>query len=145
MKVFLDTSVLVPALLEDHEFHERAFGVLDRVQGGKDEGVIAAHSLAECYAVLTRLPGQFRHAPEQALLSIEENILKFFTVTTLSAADYTTTLRDAAAGRIEGGTIYDALLLKSARKGNVQQIFTFNLKHFQAIAPAEIAALLTVP
>jgi predicted nucleic acid-binding protein len=145
MRLFLDTSVLVPALLEEHEFHHRAFGVLDRVQSGKDKGVMAAHSLAECYAVLTRLPGLFRHTPEQALLSIEENFLKVFEVAAMSAADYALTLRNAAASRIEGGTIYDALLLSCAARAKADRIFTFNLKHFQAVAPASLAKLLTTP
>ena len=56
MKIFLDTSVLVAAVLEQHGDHARAFAILERVQQGKDEGVVAAHSLAETYAILTRLP-----------------------------------------------------------------------------------------
>jgi hypothetical protein len=31
--------------------------VVERVKAGQDEGFVAAHSLAEAYAVLTRLPG----------------------------------------------------------------------------------------
>ena len=56
MKVLLDTSVLVAAVLEMHEAHGRAFTALDRVQQGRDQGVVSAHSLAEVYAILTRVP-----------------------------------------------------------------------------------------
>jgi predicted nucleic acid-binding protein len=118
MKVFLDTSVLVASVLAQHGDHGRAFAVLERVQNGKDEGVISAHSLAEIYAVLTKLPAPFRHSPEQALLSIEENILKHFKTSSLSGSDYALLLREAAASRIQGGTIYDAVLMKCAAKEN---------------------------
>jgi predicted nucleic acid-binding protein len=71
MKVFLDTSVLVASVVQKHESHARAYAVLDRVHTEKDEGFISAHSLAEMYAVLTKLPPPSRHTPEQALLSID--------------------------------------------------------------------------
>lgn len=145
MRVFLDTSVIVAAVLEQHADHRRAFTILQRVQNGKDEGVISAHSLAEMYATLTRIPLPFRHSPEQALLSIEENILKYFTVSGLSVSDYSSLLREAAAARVQGGTVYDALLLKSAAKKSIGKIYTLNLKHFEAIAPPELAKIISAP
>ena len=78
MKIFLDTSVLVSAVVKQHASHERSFAVLERIHNRQDEGIISAHSLAEMYAVLTKLPPPYRHTPEQALLSIEENVLKHF-------------------------------------------------------------------
>ena len=75
MKVLLDTSVLIAAVIAKHDSHAKAFLILERVQNRKDEGFVAAHSLAEMYAILTKLPPPFRHSPEQALLSIEENVL----------------------------------------------------------------------
>jgi len=145
MKVFLDTSILVASLVETHEAHGRAFAILERVHAGKDRGFIAAHSLAEMYAVLTRLPIPLRHSPELALLSIEENVVKHFEVSSLSFGDYTSLLREAAMAGIQGGTIYDALILKSAAKSNVDRIYTLNLRHFQAIATGDLSALLAAP
>lgn len=145
MKVLLDTSVLVSSVIKQHVHHERSFAALDRVQTGKDEGIISAHSLAEMYAVLTKLPAPYRHSPEQALLSIEENILKHFKTVSLSASDYATLLRDAAGMGIQGGTIYDALLLKSGVKAGADRICTLNLKHFQALAPADMTVKLSAP
>jgi predicted nucleic acid-binding protein len=135
MKVFLDTNVLVAAVLEKHSSHERAFAVFERVPEGKDEGFISAHSLAEFYANLTRLPPPFRHSPEQALLNLEENILKHFNILSLNGGDYSALIREAALTGIQGGTIYDAVLLKCAAKSAADRIYTFNQKHFQAIAP----------
>jgi hypothetical protein len=97
------------------------------------------------YAVLTKLPAPFRHSPEQALLSIEENVLKHFKTSSLSGSDYAALLREAAAARIQGGTIYDAVLMKCAAKENVGRIYTLNLRHFQAVAPRELAEILLGP
>ena len=87
MKVFFDTSVLVAAVIAQHSDHMRSFALLERIQNGKDEGFISAHSLAELYAILTKIPAPWRHSPAQALLSIEENILKYFKITSLSGHD----------------------------------------------------------
>jgi predicted nucleic acid-binding protein len=145
MKIFLDTNVLVSAVVKQHVDHERSFSVLDRVHAGKDDGSISAHSLAEMYAVLTKFPLPYRHTPEQALLSIEENVLKYFTTVSFSGSDYASLLREAAGTGIQGGTIYDAILLKSAAKAGVDRVYTLNLKHFQAIASPGVAAMLSVP
>lgn len=145
MKVFLDTSVLISAVIKQHVAHERAFAVLERVQTTRDVGIISAHSLAEMYAVLTKLPSPYRHTPEQALLSIEENVLKHFKIIGLPANEYASLLREAAGTGIQGGMVYDALLLKAAAKAGVEVIYTLNLKHFQAIAPADLAVKLSSP
>jgi predicted nucleic acid-binding protein len=145
MKVFVDTSILVAAVLDQHDSYARAFAVLDRVQNGKDEGFISAHSLAEMYAILTKLPPPFRHSPEQALLSIEENVVQYFKISSLSGSDYTVLIREAALAGIQGGTVYDALSLKSAGKTDVDRIYTLNLAHFQAVAKKEQIPLLRAP
>ena len=145
MKVFLDTSVLVAAVVEKHESHPEAYAVLDRVQSGQDEGYVSAHSLAEMYAVLTKSPPPFRHAPEQALLSVEKNVVKHFKTTSLTGADYMALMRAAALAGIPGGTIYDAVLLKCAIKAGVELIFTLNLKHFQNIASKEVVPGIRAP
>lgn len=145
MKVFLDTSVLVAAVVQKHENHGPAFTVLERVQNGKDEGFASAHSLAEMYAVLTKSPPPFRHSSEQALLSIEENVVKYFTVVSLTGAEYIALVREAALAGIQGGTIYDAVLLKCAAKGSVERIYTLNVKHFEAVRPKDAGAKILAP
>lgn len=145
MKVFLDTSVLVASVVQKHESHARAYTALDRVQTGKDEGFVSAHSLAEMYAVLTKLPPPLRHTPEQALLSIEENVLKHFRISSLTGAEYSALIREAALAGIQGGTIYDAVLLKCAVKAESEKILTLNLKHFQSVAPKNIAPQIAAP
>ena len=145
MKVFLDTSVLVAAVVQKHENNAQAFAVLDRVQNERDEGYVSAHSLAEVYAVLTKSPPPFRHSAEQALLSIEENIVKYFKVMSLTGADYIALLREAALMGVHGGTIYDAILLKCAAKAPVERIYTLNVKHFGALWPKSAGAKILAP
>jgi predicted nucleic acid-binding protein len=143
--VLLDTNVLVASVIEQHEHHERAYAVLDRVQSGKDEGFVSAHGLAEVYAVLTKLPAPFRHTPEQALLSVEENIIKYFKITSLTAGDYIGVIREAALAGVQGGTIYDAVLVKCAAKAEVEKLFTLNVRHFQSVAPRSLQAQIRAP
>ena len=56
MRVFFDTSVLVPALVDSHPNHERVFPWLSRVIKGEVVGVISTHNLAELYSILTTIP-----------------------------------------------------------------------------------------
>jgi predicted nucleic acid-binding protein len=145
MKVFLDTNVLVAAVVRRHVNHEQAFAALERVQEGDDQGFASGHSLAEVYAVLTKSPPPFRHTPEQALLSIEENVVKNFKLSTLTGSEYAALIREAALGGIQGGTIYDAVLLKCAEKAEVEKICTFNVKHFELVAPREFRINISAP
>ena len=107
--------------------------------------ILRAHSLAEMYAVLTKIPPPLRHSPSEALLSMAENVLKYFRALSLTGSDYGAVIREAALGSIRGGTVYDAILLKAAAKANVERIYSLNLKHLQAIAPLSLASILAVP
>ena len=56
MKIFFDTSVLVPALVDSHPNHEKAFPWLSKVIKADVIGVISTHNLAELYSILTTIP-----------------------------------------------------------------------------------------
>src|SRR5204862_5297747 len=131
MKVFCDTNVLVAACLRSHPHHNTARPILERVKAGQDEGFVAAHSLAEVYAVLTCLPGGNQVAPTVTWQLISENILKDFTIVSLTSKEYAETLQKAAADGVEGGRTYDALLLAAAGKSGSDRIYTTNVRHFQ--------------
>jgi predicted nucleic acid-binding protein len=118
---------------------------LERIKARTDEGVAGRHSLAESYAVLTRLPGGNRVAANVAWQLISENLLKHFSLIELSAQEYSKTLERAAADNVEGGKIYDALLLAAAVKSNAERIYTFNVAHFQSMADAETQKRIVAP
>ena len=81
----LDTSVLVPAFLTDHEHHIRSRRLL--VQCTPQTDVCAGHSLAEFYSTLTRLPAPNRASPKQALRFIE-NIEQQLGFVSLTSEEY---------------------------------------------------------
>jgi hypothetical protein len=68
MKGFFDTSTLVTVFYGDHVHHKAS---IDRfVQFDRGTGCCGAHSLAEVYSTLTRMPGRHRISAEQAMLFI---------------------------------------------------------------------------
>lgn len=141
MKWFFDTSVLIPVFLEEHIHHDaslEAFAAAD-----KKKACCAAHSLAEVYSTLTRLPGRHRLSGDQALLFLEE-IEERCILISLDASDYYSALKTAANAGIVGGTIYDALLGHCALKMNVETIYTWNLDHFKRLGP-EVAKRIRTP
>jgi predicted nucleic acid-binding protein len=141
VKSFFDTSVLVAAFLEDHEHHERSFAVF--AGADRKTAFCAAHSLAELYATLTRLPGKFRLSADQALFFLE-SVEERLDVVSLDAPEYHLAIREAATAGIVGGTIYDALLARCALKANATKIYTWNVTHFQRLG-AEIAGKVRTP
>ena len=135
MKVLLDTSVLVAAMLEAHPMHARAFPWLRRVRKGEAALVMASHTLAELYAVLTELPVSPRIAPATAWRMIRENLLPFAEVVSLSSADYRAALQNLAELGVGGGAAYDALIVKAAAKAGAEKIVTLNAEDFRRVAP----------
>lgn len=136
MRVFLDTSVLIAAMLKGHPSHAVALSWLQRIQQRTDVGLVAAHSLAESYAVLTRLPQHPRISPGLAVQLIKVNVLATCEVIALSASEYRTLLDHLSEVQVAGGAVYDALLLHAAQKANVEQIVTLNEAHFRRVYPA---------
>ena len=132
MKLFLDTSVLVAAFWGDHPNHAASLRML--VSATPEEACCAAHSLVELYAVMTRLPVRPMVPPDQALLFVQEAIVRLSTIA-LDGGEYATALEDAARRGIAGGRMYDALLLHCARKAGAERILTWNVSDFRRIAP----------
>ena len=136
MKTLLDTSVLVAAIVEGHPAHPVALPWLQRVQQGLETGVVAAHSLAELYAVLTRLPVHPRISPLLAVQLIRTNVLATCEIEALIASDYPALLDHLAGLGIAGGAVYDAILLHTAQKAGVDRIVTLNEADFRRVYPA---------
>jgi predicted nucleic acid-binding protein len=113
VKVFLDTSVLIAANDFDHERHAESRPLL--AAATRENCACGAHGLAETYANLSIVKGGRQQRPETALRLVEQMADRMMVVA-LEPEEYSTAIRDAAKLRIAGGTIYDALLLKCARK-----------------------------
>ncbi|MGH9587221.1 MAG: PIN domain-containing protein [Acidobacteriaceae bacterium] len=138
--LFFDTSVLIPAFQPPHVHHEASNLALARAR--KEKSACAAHSLAEFYSVTTRLPASHRLTPEQALICIEQ-IAALLHIVSLDSEEYLDQIRIAAEKRVPGGQFYDALLVACARKAGPQELITWNLRHFQALAPDLVDRIVT--
>ena len=103
----------------------------------------ALHTFAEVYSALTAMPVQPKFWPAQAELCVQE-IRQRVTAISLNADEYLATIHRAAERGFSGGKIYDALLLACAVKSGAEVIYTWNLKHFRAIAP-ELADRIQTP
>jgi hypothetical protein len=102
-EMVFDSSVLVPALLPDHEHHARSFAAF-AAASPKTAGC-AAHSLAEVYATLTRYPGEQRLSAEYAALLVQE-IEHRLTLVWLDGDDYRAAIGNIAKMGIVGGALY---------------------------------------
>ena len=102
-----DASVLVPALLASHEFHEachESAGLIDSAIG---------HVLVETYAVLTRLPQPYPVPPVQASTALRSYSANVLVLPGDEVADAIDRFVIARAG---GGASYDALIAVTAKQ-----------------------------
>lgn len=127
MKAFFDTSVLVPVFYGDHVHHGASIDMF--IQFNKASGCCGAHSLAEVYSTLTRMPGRHRISAEQAMLFIS-SIRERLSIVALTSHEYANALEASAARGIVGGGIYDALLAECAIKAKAETIYTWNERHY---------------
>jgi predicted nucleic acid-binding protein len=141
VKSFFDTSVLVASFLDGHEHYERSFVAL--ADANHRNACCAAHSLAELYATLTRLPGRLGLNADQALWSLD-SVAERLELIALEPAEYRHAIREAASGGIVGGTIYDALLGQCALKARATTIYTWNVSYFRMLG-SDIAAKVRTP
>ncbi len=133
MKALLDSSILVAALVEAHPRHGESVVWLARARQGKVDLVIAAHSVAETFSVLTTLPARPRIDPSTAWLLLTESVLSVASLVTLSAADYRSTLARFAEQGLAGGVVYDGLIAAAAVKAGVDCIVTLDPKDFTRV------------
>jgi predicted nucleic acid-binding protein len=138
--VFLDTSVLIAASDAADPRHPRSLSLL--AAATPSTTACGAHTLAEVYAVLSRIPGGKKVRPAHASLLVDQIVAKM-TVVPLSAQDYARTLQETARMGLSGGIVFDAILLACARKVNARRIYTWNEKHFRVVAPDLVDRIVT--
>jgi predicted nucleic acid-binding protein len=125
---------MVAAVCTWHEHHERAAGEIEeRLQRGETL-LVAARTLVEAYAVLTRLPPPYRLSPTNALALVETNFIQAARIITLDVRSYRTFLRRARDEGIRGGRTYDAVIATCALKARASALLTFNKTHFLSFA-----------
>ena len=135
MQMLFDTSVLVPAMVKAHPAHTSAHRCLTKAIGAELTFLIAAHSLAECYSLLTTLPLSPRIAPSSALHLLKQNVTDHAHLVALTAEDYHATLARAVNLSLPGGVVYDGLILAAAEKAGASVLLTNNKNDFARFLP----------
>jgi predicted nucleic acid-binding protein len=135
MKILFDTSLIIAALVESHPMHVRAFPWLKKAKAKDFELVVASHTIAETYAVLSTLPIKPRISPSVAWRLINENIVSISKIVSLTPAEYSFTIKQISELGLAGGITYDALIAKVAQKSKVERMLTLNLEHFTRVWP----------
>ena len=109
--VLLDTSVAVPLLLTSHAAHRAANDAI-----GERSVALAGYAVHETYAVLTRLPGDARVAPRDAVRLLPD---RFDTAAVLDARAARSAPAVLADAGIAGGAAYDGLVALAARSAGL--------------------------
>lgn len=129
MRVLPDSNCLVAAVCAWHEHHVVSAAEFAARMKSSDEVVIAAPSLMEAYAVLTRLPQPHRLAPADAFALLDANWGKS-EVVGLTPPEYWRLLARCRDDGIGGGAACDAVIAACARKARVDLLLTWNVAHF---------------
>ena len=124
---FLDTGILVGALLEKHPEHTPCREALE----GAAAPFTDAHALAETFATLTG----FYKVPTAAAAELTLGLKSMLLVETIPLADYETAIAEARKRGVMGGGIYDSLHATFARRKGANRIVTRNPAHFAHAAP----------
>lgn len=124
--------------------HERSLVWLRRAKAEELEMLVASHTIAELYGVLTTLPLRPRITPDTALRLILENVRKIAKIVPLSVSDYEATIERLAELGIPGGAVYDALIARAAKKSSAERLLTLNASDFERVWP-EGKSLLSLP
>lgn len=105
--LLVDTSVAVPLLVTSHVAH----GVVSASLGDRSLA-LSGHAVHETYAVLTRLPGDARVTPADAVRLLRERFEPAAVLDSRSARAAPAVL---ARTGIAGGAAYDGLVALAAR------------------------------
>jgi predicted nucleic acid-binding protein len=131
VSVFLDTSVLLAGLVDFGPQSAPAQSLLHAVAEKTVQAPSTAwHCCLEFFSVVTRLPPEFRVAPSDAVVLVEQEIFSRMAVHDLTVARRLPMLRAAARDAIAGGRIYDAHIAEVARAVGAGVVVTDNRRHF---------------
>lgn len=124
---FLDTGILVGAILQAHPRHAACRDGF----GASLRPFTNAHALAESFATLTG----FYRVPTDAAAQLTLGLQESLSVEALGLADYEVAIREARSRGVLGGGIYDSLHATFARRKRATRIVTLNPSHFFHVAP----------
>jgi predicted nucleic acid-binding protein len=124
---FVDTGILVGALLEKHPEHAACLEALE----ASETPFTDAHALAETFATLTG----FYRVPVASAVELTLGLKSSIPVEPLSLTDYEHAIGEAQRRGVMGGGIYDSLHATFARRKGARRVVTRNPSHFAHVAP----------
>jgi len=142
MKIFLDTSVLAAAFWGDHPQHTASLRLIKSAT--PKNAFCSAHSVAEVYSTMTRLPVKPPIPTEQAVLFVRQ-MQERFTVVALDGIDYFETIERLAERGLAKSYIYDGLIMTAAAKSGASAVYTWNMDHFLLVSPDRIRKMIRTP
>ena len=131
-RFLLDTSCMVALVCGWHADHASTTHEVKRRFSRGEELVVAAPALVETYSVLTRLPSSHRLPPAEALSLLDANFMNDVEVTALPARVYRALLSRAPSLQIQGGRVYDAVIVECALQAGAGALLTLNESHFRS-------------
>lgn len=141
---FFDTSILVAGMIDLGDASENPLKLLDAVAAERIEHPLTAwHCCLEFFSVSTRLPEEYRLAPEVALRFLREEILERFEIHDLPEEERLRFLTAAVADGTTGGRIYDAHIGEVARRNGAELVITDNRRHFTPLLQHGIRVLVS--
>ncbi len=142
--VFVDTNIFVAGLLGFGPSAAAAEKILQAASSGRIRRPCTAwHCCLEFFAVVTRLPEEYRLSPPDAMRLLREDILGPFDVLQLPDVERSAFWEEVVRERVAGGRIYDAHLASIARHAGAKTVVTDNVRHFAALERHSIAVLDT--
>ena len=124
---FLDTGILVGALLNSHPQHDACVAAVE----DSTKPFTNVHAIAETFATLSG----FYKVPTDVATELTLSLTETLKVEALTLSDYETAIREARRRGVMGGAIYDSIHATFARLRKATQIVTRNPSHFQHVAP----------
>ena len=129
MTLYLDSSVLVAALVEDEPAHEQCLALLR-----KKDLATWTHALTEVFATLTGGKLGLRVPSAVAAELMDTSLSPRLRLIELTAADLTGAIRESESVGVRGGAIFDFLHLIAARRSSSATLYTLNVRHFVPLA-----------
>ena len=141
MTIYVDTSILLPAMVAGHPRHRECLALLETAYADAHHLLTATHTSAELYTNLTKLPHDLNILPTEARQAIQDRLGAIFTFIPLTEADYQAALARCAERNLISGVIYDALHLQAAIKAEAKALYTANLRDFERLRAREVLEL----
>lgn len=127
MIAFIDSSVLIAAMVATEAYHEPCRAMV--VAGGFG---MYGHGITESFSTLTGGKHSFRLPPNLASSMLQDHFIPRLIITSLTPNEMLTAMRDAETRGVRGGAIFDYLHLMAARKAKATRFYTLNYSHFRA-------------